>query len=161
VTIPNDPAIKDRWQSHDGSIILLRGDCLEIRELIPKDAAIISDPPYGIGYYHSGGGSQSSTLDNIKSARARQFSGPEAMICGDDVDFDPLPWLSFSPIVLFGANHYSDKLPQKSKWLIWDKVVVPETYGKFTFSDCEIASSYCEVIATDWIKAFSVSFIGV
>jgi site-specific DNA-methyltransferase (adenine-specific) len=42
-------------------------------------------------------------------------------------------------IVLFGANHFSARLPTSGKWLIWDKIVFPESYGKFSFSDCEIA----------------------
>ena len=62
------------------------------------------------------------------------------MIHGDDKPFDPLPFLGIGNIHIFwGANHYHNRLPQNSKWLIWDKIVFPETYGKFTFSDCEIA----------------------
>jgi DNA modification methylase len=110
---------------------LICGDCLQC---LPIEAdACISDPPYGIGYYHSGGGFGYDT------ARAKSFGGKKNMITGDSKPFDPTPWLCFETVALFGANHYSDKLPASSKWLIWDKIVVPETYGKFSFADCEMA----------------------
>jgi len=118
------------------SVTIIQGDCLAC---LPIDAdAVISDPPYGIGYFHSGGRG-GGTMRNPEAARAKAFQGKDAMIVGDNHAFDPRPWLQFKIVVLFGANHYSDKLPKSAKWLIWDKIVVPETYGKFSFADCEMA----------------------
>ena len=121
------------------SVTIIRGDC---RACLPIEAdAVISDPPYGIAYFHSGGGGQAIKLlgGAVNTARAKGFRGKDAMIHGDAQPFDPSPWLSFGIVALFGANHYSDKLPKSAKWLIWDKIVVPETYGKFSFADCEMA----------------------
>jgi site-specific DNA-methyltransferase (adenine-specific) len=127
------------WVSPDGRMRLINGDCLRC---LPIEAdAVISDPPYGISYFHSGGGGGTSRLHggDANTAREKAFRGKDAMIAGDAQPFDPRPWLSFGIVALFGANHYSDKLPKSSKWLIWDKIVVPETYGKFSFADCEMA----------------------
>jgi site-specific DNA-methyltransferase (adenine-specific) len=121
------------------SVTLIHGNCLEC---LPIEAdAVISDPPYGIGYFHSGGGGASSKLSGgpANTARAKSWSGKTAMIKNDDTPFDPAPWLKYPVVCLFGANHYSDALPRSAKWLIWDKIVVPETYGKFSFADCEMA----------------------
>jgi site-specific DNA-methyltransferase (adenine-specific) len=76
-----------------------------------KGWALVTDPPYGIGFVHSGKGG--------KLARSTQFGG-EAIV-GDDKPFDPSPWLSFPHVILFGANHFAHRLPPSSHWLIWDK----------------------------------------
>lgn len=39
-------------------------------------------------------------------------------------------------VVLFGANHFSDKLPAASKWLVWDK---RKGFTRNDFADCEMA----------------------
>lgn len=41
---------------------------------------------------------------------------------GDDRPFDPTPLLALDrPLVLWGANHYSDKVPGSPSWILWDK----------------------------------------
>ena len=42
-------------------------------------------------------------------------------IDGDDVPFDPSHLLTFPRLVLFGANHYADRLPPSASWIVWDK----------------------------------------
>lgn len=120
---------------------LYAGDCLEIAPTLRNIDAIISDPPYGISYFHSAVGGASSKLKGgaANTARAKSWRGKDAMIIGDDQPFDPTPWIQYPKVVLWGANHFSHRLPQSSKWLVWDKIVVPETYGKFSFADCEMA----------------------
>lgn len=130
--------MKPTWEA-DG-VTLYFGDCLDIAPKLPKVDALISDPPYGIGYYHSGGeGTRVSLKGGSYNALATSFSGKESMILGDDKPFDPSPWLNYPIVCLWGGNHYSDKLPKRSKWLIWDKIAFPQSYGKFSFSDCEMA----------------------
>ena len=41
-----------------------------------------------------------------------------------------------SVVVLWGANHYADKLPGQSKWLVWDK---RKGFTRNDFADCEMA----------------------
>jgi hypothetical protein len=42
-------------------------------------------------------------------------------VLGDDTAFDPAPFLFAPSVVLWGANHYADKLPPSKGWLVWDK----------------------------------------
>jgi DNA modification methylase len=125
------------WISEDGRVRLINGDCLDVLPTLGRVDACVTDPPYGISYFHSGGGG--GGIGNPEAARAKAFFSKSDMITGDNIPFDPSHLLHFKKIVLFGANHYSDKLPKSAKWLIWDKIVVPETYGKFSFADCEMA----------------------
>jgi site-specific DNA-methyltransferase (adenine-specific)/modification methylase len=94
-------------------VTLYLGDCREILPTLgkPQDFALVSDPPYGIGFVHSGKGG--------KLARSTQFGG--VAIEGDDEPFDPSPFLGFPRVALFGANHFADKLPPSAHWLVWDK----------------------------------------
>lgn len=116
---------KPDWQSDDGAIQLYCGDCLELLPEIEADA-VIADPPYGISYSH---GADSGVL-----AKTTKFVDVE--IAGDDEPFDPSPWLRFPLVVLWGANHYAERLPSKSRWLIWDK---RDGVTSNDQADCELA----------------------
>jgi site-specific DNA-methyltransferase (adenine-specific) len=94
-----------------GNATLYLGDCLEILPTLTKVDAVITDPPYGIGYSHGVGGG--------KLARSTQFD--HHPVVGDDSPFDPSPWVVFDRVVLFGANHFASRLPDSSFWLVWDK----------------------------------------
>lgn len=94
-----------------GPATLILGDCREIAPRLPRPDAIVSDPPYGIGFAHGGGGG--------KLARSTQFA--HQSIIGDDTPFDPSMWLEAPRVVLWGANHYADRLPARAQWLTWDK----------------------------------------
>lgn len=111
-------------------VTLYLGDCLEVLPTLQGIDALVSDPPYGISFVHGAGG------DGIGGGKyASKFNG--VAIHGDDRPFDPVPLLSVAPVtVLFGANHFADKLPAASKWLIWDK---RKGFTRNDFADCEIA----------------------
>jgi site-specific DNA-methyltransferase (adenine-specific) len=111
-------------------VTLYLGDCLEVLPTLTGIDALISDPPYGISFVHGAGG------DGIGGGKyVSKFNG--VAIHGDDRPFDPLPLLAVAPVtVLFGANHFADKLPAASKWLIWDK---RKGFTRNDFADCEIA----------------------
>lgn len=70
-------------------------------------------------------------------AKAKSFAGKKPFILGDDEPFNPAQWLTYETVILFGANHFSDKLPL-GKWLTWDKIENHEHYGKLSFADCEL-----------------------
>lgn len=78
--------------------------------------AVVTDPPYGI-----------KAKTNNKDRAGRSLKGSTttaaafAPIVGDDKPFDPSPWLRYGPSILWGGNHYADRLPASSKWIIWDK----------------------------------------
>jgi site-specific DNA-methyltransferase (adenine-specific) len=94
-----------------GDATLILGDAREIVPTLDGIDACVADPPYGIGFVHSGKGG--------RLARSTQFGG--VAIVGDDSPFDPSVWLGFPEVVLWGANHYASRLPDASCWLTWDK----------------------------------------
>ena len=101
-----------------GDCQLIRGDSYELLPTLQADA-LITDPPYGIRF------------DWTKPKTQRTFNGLHSSglngdcwsgnIWGDDISFDPRPWLHFSQIVLWGAHLYATDLPRSAAWLMWDK----------------------------------------
>jgi site-specific DNA-methyltransferase (adenine-specific)/modification methylase len=112
-----------------GSAELYLGDCLEILPTLGPVDAVVTDPPYGIGHKaHS-----NSALQNGRP-RIKAYAGRK--IAGDEVEFDPSPWLNFPDAILWGANHYAQSLP-RGRWLVWNKLGPHEPWD--SFSDVEIA----------------------
>lgn len=95
----------------DDYVTLYHGDALEIAPSLGLNFAVVTDPPYGIGYQHSGGEGCSGFKTQVRIA---------VPIAGDDGDFDPIPWLRYERVLLWGANHYAARLP-KGCWIAWDK----------------------------------------
>ena len=107
-----------------GNVTLWRGDSLALlREgAFGKIGAIVSDPPYGIGYQHGG-----RVRDRLNAVSRT------CRIVGDDEPFDPGPWIKAAPaqgggghdsvrrIVLWGADNYRARLPEYGTLLAWDK----------------------------------------
>ena len=94
-------------------------DCLETMARMPDKSVdlVLTDPPYGINYNPNGG--------NGVTKR-----GTYKRIIGDNKPFDPSFLLCFPNIILWGANHYANKLPASSGWLVWNKI------GEGKSSDC-------------------------
>lgn len=129
----------------DGRAILYRGDSLELLAAgLLKCDAIVSDPPYGIGFVHGGGGLGGT----VPSAITNQNIDP---IIGDNKPFDPSPWISAAPktavkhgiyggelrIILWGADNYRRSLPDGGTLLAWDKHIGQGPDD--SFADCEWA----------------------
>ena len=91
-----------------GDCTLYLGDCREILPTIGKVDAVVTDPPYGIGYCHG-------------ARRGGKLQGTDGMsIGGDDEPFDPTPFLRW-PCLLWGAEHFRSRLPEGGRWLVWNK----------------------------------------
>lgn len=94
------------------SATLINGDCLDALPIVAD--AVVSDPPYGVAWdtnYNFG-------LKNSSAPYAKNLVRKKhTLIKGDDKPFDPTPWLSYPIVVLWGANNFSDRLPQGS-WLV-------------------------------------------
>jgi DNA modification methylase len=111
-----------------GNATLYLGDCLEILPTLGKVDAVITDPPYGMswdGRIVSGGHSP--------GLRSKHFG---VRITGDDVSFDPSPFCEFPRVILWGANHFGERLPVGTT-LVWIKRLDP-AFGSF-LSDAEVA----------------------
>ena len=113
-----------------GSCELYLGDCLEVLPTLGKVGAVVTDPPYGIG--------RSGQSGMISRARGRVNTRTQHEDKGWDAErADPecikmLLEISESQII-WGGNYYSDILPPRSKWLVWDKI------QRINQSDAELA----------------------
>jgi site-specific DNA-methyltransferase (adenine-specific) len=94
-----------------GAAELWLGDCRDILPTLSGVDAVVTDPPYGIGFSHGGGG----------GCLARSTAFADVTIHGDNEPFQPEVWLGFPQTILWGANHYASRLPDASCWLTWDK----------------------------------------
>ena len=101
-----------------GSAELWLGDCLDVIEALDRRCIVISDPPYGINYNHSGQHGRFKGVGVTKAARDRG----NFPVIGDDRPFDPTPWLDFSEVLLWGADHFRERLPASGRFLAFDKL---------------------------------------
>lgn len=131
--------MKTRKEVLSEGVELWLGDCLEVLPTLGRFDAVVTDPPYGIAFVHGdggmgiGAGKYRSRLNNLP-------------IAGDDKPFDPVPLLPLAGVViLWGANHYADRLPPSPAWLIWDKRAASQHTNDF--ADCELAWSSRKAVA--------------
>ena len=107
------------------------GDCLELMKALPDGCvdAVIADPPYGLG-------------TDTRYATNKRGGVDYPLIYGDEHPFDPGPFLGFPRVVLWGANHYANKLPNSPSWLVWHKRL-PNNSDINDQADVELAWSNC------------------
>lgn len=115
-----------------GPHVLILGDANTMRaRLLALADAVIGDPPYGISYRRGDGGG------GIHTKRRRNDDGGRSMH-GDDQPFDPRPWAKAGSCILWGANHYARRLPDRpGRWLAWNKLGDLEPWD--SYSDVELA----------------------
>lgn len=106
---------------------------------------LFTDPPYGISVVQNGGIGGDGYGFTANSAPSSKLNGKlihrrlYKKIEGDDVPFDPTFLLNLSKIqIIFGANHFTDKLPKNSHWLVWDKKQGEQEKYTDNFSDAEL-----------------------
>ena len=101
-------------------------DALAILPLLKRRVdAVVSDPPYGIGFSY--GMSGHSSIGFLKKHKVNA----NRTIINDDFQFDPRPIIStfvsarrpdIVPVALMGADNFAHLLPVGA-WYIWDKSV--------------------------------------
>ena len=106
-------------------------DCMTFMRTLPDKAfdLAICDPPYGIGE------------DGLKNhsrgciAKSREYTPKDwDKRAPDKAVFDEIIRVSRNQII-FGANHFIDRIPYPSScWIVWDK-----ENGATDFADCELA----------------------
>jgi hypothetical protein len=124
------------YYQEDG-ITIYHGDCRDVLPAIETADLVLTDPPYGIGvrtdYAAAGRGKPSSKSTHVGRNRIASANIYPAVF-GDDGPFDPSHLLRFPRLVLFGANHYADKLPSSGAWFVWDRMS-----GGSATADAELA----------------------
>lgn len=105
-------------------------DCMEMLKKCPDkhfDLAIV-DPPYGIGLVKTEAGNWGiRNHSNCDTKMTWDFEKPTKEY------IEELMRVSKNQII-FGANHFSEILPNSTCWLVWDKA-----NGENYFADCELA----------------------
>lgn len=114
-----------------GNATLYLGDCREILPTLGEVDAVVTDPPYGIDFHHSGCGTK-GLWDGAHPRRHQE------RIAGDAAPFDPSALLAFPNVLMWGADHFYPRLPETGRFLAWNKLGNIED-GWDTFSDVEFA----------------------
>jgi site-specific DNA-methyltransferase (adenine-specific) len=119
-----------------GDCTLYNCDCRELLPLLPKVDAVVTDPPYGIDLNTDNSRFSGGNVASI--AKRGNNVGPAggASIIGDDKDFDPSLCLLGDEQIIWGWNHYPNKLP-RGACLVWVKRN-DDAFGSF-LSDAETA----------------------
>jgi site-specific DNA-methyltransferase (adenine-specific)/modification methylase len=115
---------------HIGRATLYLGDCRDILPTLGKVDAVVTDPPYGIGFKPK---TRSTAAHDVYAGG--HFGTDFAPIHGDDEPFDPAPFVGV-PAILWGANNYAARLPDSNGWLCWYKA---GGIAGFNMSECELA----------------------
>jgi DNA modification methylase len=95
-----------------------------------KAAALISDPPYGMGFDASWYGGKTAFGTDVPSPT--QHTGAAEW---DAAPFDPSHLFGLAPVsALFGASFFCTRLPEDGTWWVWDKHITesgetPTWYG--------------------------------
>jgi len=102
-------------------VTLYCGDCREILPTLGNVDAVVTDPPYGIGYTGNGG----KGWANYDAAWDTER--PDAKT------FEEMRKIAPQQII-WGGNYFTDYLPPTMRWLVWDK-----GQRDFSLADCEFA----------------------
>jgi DNA modification methylase len=108
-----------------GNATLYLGDCLEVLPTLPKVDAVITDPPYGINAARDRHSQKDGWTDFPASGWDKERPSKEAL----DLILGAAPLQ-----IVWGGNYFTDYLPRRSKWLVWDK-----GQDDFSLADCELA----------------------
>lgn len=101
---------------HIGNAVLYQADCREVLPMLGKVDAVVTDPPYGIGF-----AAQPTKWQRRAGKKPEAWDdSPVPLVCG-------LPDLA--PTIIWGGNYYA--LPQTRCWLSWFKPDAPPSMAHF------------------------------
>lgn len=110
-------------------------DCIEGMKKYPDnffDLAVV-DPPYGLNICYSPDGKKIVTDRKSQDGLYTSLAKEKWDIKPNKEYFEELFRVSKNQII-WGANFFTEYLPAKQAWLVWDKM-----NGNSSFSDCELA----------------------
>lgn len=122
--------VEATWTSPDGMTRLFLADCLDVLPQLRGVDAVVTDPPYGMNWNTD---STRFTGGQHKRGDGREDWGH---VAADDTPFEPEPWLAFPKVILWGSNHFAQRVPVGTT-LVWIKKA-DHLFGTF-LSDCEVA----------------------
>jgi len=117
----------------DSAVTLYHGDSFELVPLLGRHDLLLTDPPYGIKQDKGMGGGGYDGFGNGAKRTPKAYAGgwdsvrPEAALltaCVSACDVS----------IIWGGQYFTDSLPVRQKWLVWDKEQTMPTY-----SDAELA----------------------
>lgn len=112
------------YYEHAG-ITIYHGDCREILPSLEPVDLVLTDPPYGSGLSvdYAKRFSPQPGSDRWWNTSDRKLSVRHIPIIGDDEPFAPSHLLEVNAKnrILWGANWYASRLPDRGGWWIWDK----------------------------------------
>lgn len=117
----------------DSAVTIYHGDSLELVPSLGRFDLMLTDPPYGIKQDKGMGGGGYDGFGNGAKRTPKVYAGgwdtirPDASLltaCVSACDVS----------IVWGGQYFTDILPVRQKWLVWDKEQTMPTY-----SDAEIA----------------------
>jgi len=120
------------YYEHAG-ITIYHGDSEEILPKIGHFDLLLTDPPYGISMDKGFGGGGRSGGPSKTPRKPQQYDDDWDSVRPSQSLFD-LMLASAESHIIWGAQYFTDLLPQRDKWLIWDKLQPMPT-----FSSAELA----------------------
>jgi DNA modification methylase len=115
---------------HIGEATLYLGDCRDILPTLGKVDAVVTDPPYGIGW----------------KPRVNHKDQPWV----DEIDFDIQSVLIGQSHVIWGGQYFADRLPVSEGWLTWCK---RPAGGDLNFADDKRSYATTEMAWRDFGKS--------
>jgi DNA modification methylase len=119
---------------------LLLGDCLAVMPLLGKVDAVVTDPPYGIGYASKGFAGAAGRHGRVYAKKKWDDLTPDLSV----------PLQMAAAAMVWGGNYFD--LPPSRGWLLWMK---PDAMP--SFSDAEM----CWTSLSMPVKSFSASMRAV
>jgi DNA modification methylase len=110
------------------------GDCREILPTLGRFDAVVTDPPYGIGW------------------KPRINHQDQQWV--DEINFDIRQFLVGSYNLVWGGQYFADKLPVREGWLSWVKRPI-----NCDFSNDERTYATTELAWRDWGKAKFIAHV--
>ena len=106
------------YYDRDG-ITIYNARCEDVLPTIDPSSVdlLLTDPPYGINL-----DTDYSSIPGV-SPNGKKHNGGRtyAAVASDDEPFDPTNLLGFGRVVLWGANHFAQRLPEGGQWIVWRK----------------------------------------